>query len=106
MKCKFYLKYVKYNASFNSFQLLWNSEYNLIWRLFSRWYKNYILKRNHLSYITLSERIVLRHLFTADGTETLFLRLRKRKNQVNTYYHIEIRRGKEAQEFKESKNTI
>lgn len=68
--------------------------------------KNYILKRNHLSYITLSERIVLRHLFAADGTETLFLRLRKRKNQVNTYYHIEIRRGKEAQEFKESKNTI
>jgi len=28
-----------------------------------------------------------RHLFAADGTETLFLRLRKRKNQVNTYYY-------------------
>ena len=97
MKCKFYLKYVKYNVKFRLQPDM---------TTFFPDGKNYIWKRIHLSYITLSERIVLRHLFAADGTETLFLRLRKRKNQVNTYYHIEIRRGKEAQEFKESKNTI
>ena len=35
-----------------------------------------MLKKIHLSYISLLGRIVLRHLFAADGTETLFLRLR------------------------------